>query len=129
MPEENQEIDATGAAIALAVKHGIDLATVKGSGDNGRILKKDIVDIIEAGPQEVVTPEPPQEEVTPTLPQEEAPTTPSPTIPILEPQEVIAPEEIVTEVAIPVETEAPTKQARFVDGNGGMSRKKNIIYR
>lgn len=50
MPEEEdqEEIDATDAAIKLADQEGIDLATVTGTGDEGRILKSDVERTIDA---------------------------------------------------------------------------------
>lgn len=42
------EINATDAAIELAQENGIDLSLVTGSGSGGRILKSDVVDIMEA---------------------------------------------------------------------------------
>jgi pyruvate/2-oxoglutarate dehydrogenase complex dihydrolipoamide acyltransferase (E2) component len=40
------EIDATDSAIKLAKENNIDLASVKGSGDEGRILKPDVEKLI-----------------------------------------------------------------------------------
>src|SRR5690606_2747291 len=39
---DEEEVDATDEARALAEAHGIDLSTVQGTGANGRILKKDV---------------------------------------------------------------------------------------
>lgn len=39
---EDEPIDATDAAIKLAAKYGIDLATVTGTGTDGRIIKSDV---------------------------------------------------------------------------------------
>lgn len=43
-PEEVEDdlIDATDGAIAAADEHGVDLATVTGTGANGRITKADV---------------------------------------------------------------------------------------
>jgi len=55
---DNTETDATDAAKALAAQHGIDLATVTGTGSDGRITKDDV--------QALVTPEPePEPEAEP----------------------------------------------------------------
>ena len=43
---EDSGLDATEPAIELAEKHGIDLASVSGSGADGRILKSDIEKLI-----------------------------------------------------------------------------------
>lgn len=40
--EDESEPDATDAAVALAAEHGVDLATVAGSGAGGRILVSDV---------------------------------------------------------------------------------------
>jgi len=40
--EPETEIEATGAAERLAGEHGIDLTTVEGTGQDGRILKGDV---------------------------------------------------------------------------------------
>lgn len=45
---EATEIDATATARKLAEESGIDLATIKGSGKEGRILKSDIDAVIKA---------------------------------------------------------------------------------
>jgi len=41
------DINATNSAIALAEENKVDIADVKGSGDNGKILKKDVEDYLE----------------------------------------------------------------------------------
>lgn len=41
-------VEATPTAVALAEEHGIDLATMAGSGKGGRILKSDVEKAIEA---------------------------------------------------------------------------------
>jgi pyruvate/2-oxoglutarate dehydrogenase complex dihydrolipoamide acyltransferase (E2) component len=47
-PEPEAEvIDATASAIKLAAEHGIDLASVQGTGSGGRIIKSDIDKLIE----------------------------------------------------------------------------------
>jgi 2-oxoglutarate dehydrogenase E2 component (dihydrolipoamide succinyltransferase) len=52
-PPENKvggaEIDATDAARALAAENGIDLASVRGSGADGRITVGDVRAVLEAG--------------------------------------------------------------------------------
>ncbi len=45
---EAGELDITGAARELAEEHGIDLASVEGSGKDGRILKTDVQKAIKA---------------------------------------------------------------------------------
>jgi pyruvate/2-oxoglutarate dehydrogenase complex dihydrolipoamide acyltransferase (E2) component len=42
------EIDATEAAAGLARDHGIDLATVKGTGKGGRITEPDVQKVVDA---------------------------------------------------------------------------------
>lgn len=41
-PLELEPVNATPSAVALATANGIDLATVEGSGADGRILKRDV---------------------------------------------------------------------------------------
>jgi pyruvate/2-oxoglutarate dehydrogenase complex dihydrolipoamide acyltransferase (E2) component len=41
-PGEDKDATATDSAVNLAAEYGIDLATVKGSGADGRILKGDV---------------------------------------------------------------------------------------
>ncbi|MCP4424273.1 MAG: hypothetical protein GY803_07280 [Chloroflexi bacterium] len=41
-PYDEKEIDATDSAVKLADEHGIDLATIKGTGADGRITKRDV---------------------------------------------------------------------------------------
>src|SRR5690606_27118129 len=41
-PSQNERIFASPLAKSLAKEKGIDLAQVEGSGDNGRIIKKDV---------------------------------------------------------------------------------------
>ena len=41
-PTEPVAIEATGTARALAEEHGVDLATIEGTGKEGRILKSDV---------------------------------------------------------------------------------------
>ena len=43
-----EEIDATDSAKALAKENGIDLSSVKGSGDGGRITKPDVQAVVDA---------------------------------------------------------------------------------
>lgn len=50
-PRENkaaESVNATDAAVALAEEAGIDLSSVKGSGDGGRITKADVQASIDA---------------------------------------------------------------------------------
>jgi pyruvate/2-oxoglutarate dehydrogenase complex dihydrolipoamide acyltransferase (E2) component len=57
-PTSDAAPEATDAAKALAAQHGIDLATVTGTGSDGRITKDDV--------QALVTPEPePEPEAEP----------------------------------------------------------------
>lgn len=42
VPLDLNQINATDAAVALAEENGIDLATVNGTGNNGRIGKPDV---------------------------------------------------------------------------------------
>lgn len=47
-PDDQAAADATNAAAQLAAEHGIDLASVQGSGTGGRITKGDIEALIGA---------------------------------------------------------------------------------
>ena len=47
-PEPATTTDATDAAKALADEHGLDLATVTGTGADGRITKDDVQQAIDA---------------------------------------------------------------------------------
>ena len=42
------DVDATDAAVELAEEHGIDLATVEGTGKGGRIGKGDVQKVVDA---------------------------------------------------------------------------------
>lgn len=44
---EESEINATDAAKVIAEEGGIDLTMVEGSGDDGKILKPDVVKLLE----------------------------------------------------------------------------------
>ena len=57
-PEAAEEIDITGAAEELAEEHGLDLSTIEGTGKDGRILKSDVQEAIEALEQEEAGEEP-----------------------------------------------------------------------
>lgn len=43
------DAEATDAAVALAAEHNIDLATVQGTGAEGRITKDDVAALIDGG--------------------------------------------------------------------------------
>ncbi len=50
-PEDTtQHFDATENAIALAAAHSVDLATVTGTGTNGRITQPDVQHVIDSAP-------------------------------------------------------------------------------
>ena len=63
---EGRRVFATPVARQLAYDSGVDLATVDGSGPSGRIVKEDVLRVIEAGtettPEPVPMPEPVAEE-------------------------------------------------------------------
>lgn len=46
-PIPEPEVEATNAAEEVAEDHGIGLATVKGTGKDGRVLKSDVTALIE----------------------------------------------------------------------------------
>jgi len=50
--EEPESIDATGAAEELAAEHGVDLASIEGTGKDGRILKGDVQSVIDERQQD-----------------------------------------------------------------------------
>jgi len=68
--EQPTRVFATPVARQLAYESGVDLATVDGSGPGGRIVKEDVLRIIEAGtetaPEPVPMPEPVAEEAPAT---------------------------------------------------------------
>ena len=45
---DEEEIDVTGAAAELAEEHDVDLAALEGTGKDGRILKSDVQEAVEA---------------------------------------------------------------------------------
>jgi pyruvate dehydrogenase E2 component (dihydrolipoamide acetyltransferase) len=49
--QQDDEPEATDAAERLAKEAGIDIATVKGSGEGGRVLARDVQAAIDAGKQ------------------------------------------------------------------------------
>jgi len=46
-PVTKAEIDATDTAVSLAAEHGIDLATVTGTGAGGKIVLRDVKALID----------------------------------------------------------------------------------
>lgn len=57
--------DATDAAKALAAEHGIDLASVTGTGAEGRITKDDVASVVAAATEEPHEPVPDEAEDQP----------------------------------------------------------------
>ena len=55
MPEE---VTATAEAEELAEKHGVDLSEVKGTGTDGKVLKGNVQDFLDARETEEAEPEP-----------------------------------------------------------------------
>ena len=51
IPRET-ELDATEAAVGLARESGVDIATVKGTGKDGRITEGDVRKLVDAASQE-----------------------------------------------------------------------------
>lgn len=47
-PDVPESVNATDAAVELAAEHGIDMADVEGTGEDGRILKSDVEAAVEA---------------------------------------------------------------------------------
>jgi 2-oxoglutarate dehydrogenase E2 component (dihydrolipoamide succinyltransferase) len=74
----------------IAAEHGIDPATIEGSGTGGRVTKKDILAFVESGAQEAAPPQPP-----PPAPSETAPA-PPPAAPTSQPPQAFGPGETVT---------------------------------
>ena len=74
---EGRRVFATPVARQLAYDSGVDLSTVDGSGPGGRIVKEDVLRVIEAGtetaPEPVPMPEPIAEEVPATYEAEPEP--------------------------------------------------------
>ena len=74
---EGRRVFATPVARQLAYDSGVDLSTVDGSGPGGRIVKEDVLKVIEAGtetaPEPVPMPEPIAEEVPATYEAEPEP--------------------------------------------------------
>ncbi len=88
--EQRTRVFATPVARQLAYESGVDLATVDGSGPGGRIVKEDVLRIIEAGtetaPEPVPMPEPVAEEAPATYePEPVAEVEPEPE-PVAEPE-------------------------------------------
>lgn len=46
--EAEEEVDVTNAARELADEHGIDITTIDGTGKDGRVLKSDVQDAVDA---------------------------------------------------------------------------------
>ena len=84
--EQPTRVFATPVARQLAYESGVDLATVHGSGPGGRIVKEDVLRIIEAGTETAPEPVPMPEPVA-----EEAPATYEPE-PVAEPEVEVEPE-------------------------------------
>ena len=105
MPDkEEQRIDATDAAVELAALNDMDLSTIEGSGEEGRIIKADVetalaaLEAAEAAEKEAAAP------------------------PTEEPQA----EETTEEEPVAEEKNVRVPQPRLA-GTGGFSVKNNII--
>ena len=75
---EGGRVFATPVARQLAYESGVDLATVDGSGPGGRIVKEDVLNIIEAGTEMTPEPVPVAEEEPVVEPEVEAVPEPAP---------------------------------------------------
>ena len=71
-PSQAARVFATPVARQLAYDSGIDLAAVDGTGPGGRIVKEDVLRVIEAGTETTPEPEPTPEPVAVTEVQPEA---------------------------------------------------------
>ena len=69
---EGGRVFATPVARQLAYESGVDLSTVDGSGPGGRIVKEDVLNIIEAGTETTPAPVPVAEEESVVEPEVEA---------------------------------------------------------
>ncbi len=79
-PQGDDRIKASPLARSMAREAGIDLANIKGSGDNGRIVKRDIEEQIEkqkSAPAQAPAAPAPQPAPQPAAPKEEAPQIPA----------------------------------------------------
>lgn len=47
-PTKPVELDATDAAVGLALEYNLDLSTVEGTGADGRILKSDVQKVLDS---------------------------------------------------------------------------------
>ena len=86
-PQGGQDVSAyvTPLVRKLAAQHGVDLASLTGTGVGGRIRKQDVLDAAKAAEQAAAAPA--QEEAAPTAPAEQAPAAPaSPSSPSTESQ-------------------------------------------
>ncbi len=80
-PDSNGKTFVSPVVARIASEHGVDVASVHGTGRGGRVTKKDILDFIESGGQGIPTPAaPPAPPSTPPEPQ--APAAPPAAAPV-----------------------------------------------
>lgn len=70
---EGGRMKVSPLARKLAEEHGVDLGQVRGSGPDGRIVKKDVLAAAEAGPKAPAAPAPGKPQVPPTAKPQMAP--------------------------------------------------------
>jgi 2-oxoglutarate dehydrogenase E2 component (dihydrolipoamide succinyltransferase) len=125
-PSGNGKTFVSPVVARIAAEHGVDPSAVTGTGQGGRVTKKDILAYIEAGPPAppVEAPAPPAEVVVPpapapvaatppvSAPAPPAPPTPAPPAPVAQPAVVPAAAPAAEPAAAPGETLEPITAMR-----------------
>jgi len=117
-PSGNGKAFVSPVVARIAAEHGIDPSTVSGTGQGGRVTKKDILAFVESGgaaaQEEPQQQEQPQAPAQPEPPQQAQPPAPAPTPPAAQPAppKPPAPQPVAAGETLPGETLEPVSAMR-----------------